>query len=285
MTRAAYLLAKWIAGVLPANLKRRLHNWLTQQINSEATQSLVVRLLVRLTQRYRANRERQISYSQEGEDLLLSRFLENVPSGFFVDVGAHDPVRFSNTYLFYKRGWRGINIDAAPGLRRRFQYLRPYDTTIEALISSKSDPLTFYLFNEPALNTASPDIADQHVSDGSKYRVIEKKVITPWPLQHIFDNYLPENQTIDFLSVDVEGLELEVLSSNDWSRYSPKLVMAEMLNTDLEAVMHHEVTKFLRLQGYKPVAKLFNSVLFELREVPACRTQAPAADIGIGKWR
>jgi hypothetical protein len=114
------------------------------------------------------------------------------------------------------------------------------------------------------------------VSDGSKYLVTEKKVITPRSLRDIFDNYLPENQTIDFLSVDVEGYELEVLSSNDWSRYSPRLVMAEILNTDLEAVLNHEVAKFLALQGYKPVAKLFSSMLFELREAPACRARAPA---------
>jgi hypothetical protein len=55
------------------------------------------------------------SYSQEGEDMVLYRTFETVKEGFYVDVGAHHPDRFSNTYKFYKQGWRGINIDAMPG--------------------------------------------------------------------------------------------------------------------------------------------------------------------------
>ena len=71
------------------------------------------------------------SYSQEGEDLLLRRIFEHQKIGFYVDVGAHHPFRFSNTYLLYKRGWRGINIDAMPGSMRLFRKFRPRDTNIE----------------------------------------------------------------------------------------------------------------------------------------------------------
>ena len=71
------------------------------------------------------------SYSQEGEDLLLRRIFEHQKNGFYVDVGAHHPFRFSNTYLLYKCGWRGINIDAMPGSMRLFRRFRARDINIE----------------------------------------------------------------------------------------------------------------------------------------------------------
>ena len=64
------------------------------------------------------------SWSQEGEDRILYRIFEQQPVGFYVDVGAHHPKRFSNTYFFYRRGWRGINIDAMPGSMKNFEKLK-----------------------------------------------------------------------------------------------------------------------------------------------------------------
>ena len=72
-----------------------------------------------------------ICYSQNGEDLILNRFLENKKNGFYIDIGAHHPIRFSNTYLFYKKGWRGINIDAMPGSMDLFNKIRSRDINIE----------------------------------------------------------------------------------------------------------------------------------------------------------
>lgn len=74
------------------------------------------------------------SYSQEGEDMILSRIFGDKKNGFYVDVGAHHPFRFSNTYLFYKRGWLGINIDAMPGSMRLFDRFRKNDINIESAI-------------------------------------------------------------------------------------------------------------------------------------------------------
>lgn len=71
------------------------------------------------------------SYAQEGEDLLLRRIFEHKHNGFYVDIGAHHPFRFSNTYLLYKRGWRGINVDAMPGSIKLFAKFRPRDVNLE----------------------------------------------------------------------------------------------------------------------------------------------------------
>ena len=83
-------------------------------------------------------------YSQEGEDILLSRIFGEQTEGFYVDVGAHHPRRFSNTCFFYKRGWRGINIDALPGSMKVFQKLRPHDINLELAVSEREQVLTYY---------------------------------------------------------------------------------------------------------------------------------------------
>src|SRR5580700_9536062 len=97
------------------------------------------------------------SYAQEGEDMVMRRFFESrATPGFYVDVGAHHPQRFSNTYFFYRQGWRGINIDAMPGSMKAFETLRPRDINIEAAVSAEHQSLTYAIFNEPALNSFDP---------------------------------------------------------------------------------------------------------------------------------
>ena len=99
-----------------------------------------------------------LCYSQNGEDLILNRFLENKEKGFFIDVGAHHPIRFSNTYLFYKKGWSGINIDAMPGSMTKFNKIRPKDINIEKGVGIKNDKLIFYQFNERPSQKTNTDI-------------------------------------------------------------------------------------------------------------------------------
>lgn len=101
----------------------------------------------------------QKSYAQEGEDLILYRMIYGkIEKGFYVDVGAHHPKRFSNTYFFYKKGWRGINIEPMPGSKKLFDKYRPKDINIESPISLVEEELTYYMFNEPALNGFIKDI-------------------------------------------------------------------------------------------------------------------------------
>ena len=82
------------------------------------------------------DRERQASYSQEGEDRILQRLFENQTPGFYVDIGAHHPRRFSNTYIFYKQGWRGINVDATPGSMFLFRVFRKRDINLEIAVDA-----------------------------------------------------------------------------------------------------------------------------------------------------
>src|ERR1700730_6525804 len=165
------------------------------------------------------------SYSQEGEDLILRRAFGTHSNGFYVDVGAHHPVRFSNTYYFYRRGWRGINIDATPGSMKLFHKLRPRDTNIEAFVSSTKQQVEFILFTDGALNGGSTNIS--RVPKGERYRSVGSCNLISRRLDEILEQSLPVRQEIDFLSIDVEGYDFEVLISNDWKRFRPGYVLVE----------------------------------------------------------
>lgn len=202
----------------------------------------------------------QSCYGQNGEDLVLDRLLDGQSAGFFVDIGAHHPMRFSNTYLFYRRGWRGINVDAEPGSMRRFNRLRPRDINIEAGVGAKAGTSTYFRFNDPALNTFDPEEAAR--KDAEPYRIVERLEVPIRRLDDILAAHLPSGRTIDFLSIDVEGLEGDVLRSNDWSRFRPRLVLAEILRTPILQLGDNEVVRWLRSAGYEPITQAFNTTFF-----------------------
>jgi len=203
------------------------------------------------------------SYSQEGEDMILMRIFEKQNNGFYIDVGALHPKRFSNTYYFYLKGWRGINIDATPGSMKKFNKTRPNDINIEQAVSDKKTELTFYMFNEPALNTFSEKIKD-NLLNTSNYRLINKQKLQTKKLCEIFQENLAQNQTIDFISIDVEGYDFEVLKSNDWDTYIPKVILIESHFNSLESISNSNnlLFEFLKNKNYTLYAKTINTLIF-----------------------
>lgn len=199
-----------------------------------------------------------LSFSQEGEDGILQRLFERKASGFYVDVGSHHPQRFSNTYRFYLRGWNGINIDPLPGSKARFDALRRRDVNLQLGISGSPGMLTYYSFKEPAFNTFDPGVAASRESP-----LISKERIQVLPLVDVLDQYVSPNQNIDFLTVDVEGLDLQVLRSNDWSRYRPSYVLAEALGMrDIEQVLNSDLNRYMASEEYSLFAKCVNTLFF-----------------------
>lgn len=203
------------------------------------------------------------SWSQEGEDQILRRIFEKQVAGFYVDVGAHHPKRFSNTYLFYRRGWRGINIDAMPGSMMIFDSARPRDINLEMGIGLSVGKLDYYVFNEPALNGFSKDLAEQRHEADTACQIRKVIKVDVQPLSQVLDRHLNTNQEIDFMSVDVEGLDFDVLKSNDWSKYRPKFVLAEILGSSLHEIEPTEIGQFMHDNNYVIFAKCMNTVFFK----------------------
>lgn len=201
------------------------------------------------------------SYSQEGEDMILRRIFEYVDRGFYLDVGANHPQRFSNTYFFYQKGWSGINIDATPGSMKRFNSLRPRDINIEAAIAKEEQEMTFYLFDDPALNTFDNELAQQRI-DNTTYQLIDKQQIKTYKVSQILDRYLPNNVQIDFMSIDIEGLDLDTLESNNWEKCVPKVILIEQSNFDFNNQDNYPICTFLKSKGYSFFAKTLNTLFF-----------------------
>lgn len=204
------------------------------------------------------------SYSQEGEDLILKRLLNNKRTGFFVDIGAHHPKRFSNTYLFYLKGWTGINVDPLPGIMEKFKVERPKDINLEIGVSLSDQELDYYMFNEPALNTFSKVEATKK-DNIEGYQIVNTVKIKTTPLVEILERHLSRNQKIDFLTIDVEGLDLEVINSNDWEKYRPTYLLVEDLRRQDISIFISESPLYKRLSvlGYIFIAKTFNTLFFK----------------------
>ncbi len=204
-----------------------------------------------------------LSYSQEGEDMILSRFFAGKSQGFYIDVGAHHPQRFSNTYYFYLQGWRGINLDAMPGSMATFNKIRPRDINLEIAISDTQQKLTYYAFNEPALNGFCKNLANEY-ENLEQYKIVSQHEIKTHTLNEILDEYLPQDQAIDFLSVDVEGLDYQVLKSNNWKKYRPRIVLAEALRTNsIAEASQSNVSLLMNEQNYQLCFKTFNTLIFK----------------------
>lgn len=202
-----------------------------------------------------------VSYSQEGEDVVLRRFMGEKP-GFYVDIGAHHPQRFSNTYYYYLLGWRGINVDADPDLIEEFNALRPRDKNIACGVGGKNDSLTFYVFNERAINTFDKEIADARLKLDKDWKIIEEKKIPVVTTTELLDKHLPKRQKIDFMSIDVEGKDMEALQSNDWSRYRPRFLLVECYAPDGSDSVYKKTIAFMHKHRYKPIAKTLFTGIF-----------------------
>ena len=199
-------------------------------------------------------------YSQEGENKILERIFGDCQSGFYVDIGAHHPFRFSNTYLFYSKGWRGINIDAAPGSMALFDKYRSRDINLEIGVGARSETSTFYVFNEAALNTFDAETAN--LRDAHPYHIKSQIKVQIMPLADLLAEYLPDNASIDFMTIDVEGKDMEVLQSNDFYRFRPRMVLVETFGETCESLLEGACAKYMRSVGYAAIAKTVNTTFF-----------------------
>lgn len=200
------------------------------------------------------------SFSQSGEDLIAWGELGNKKKGFYLDVGAYHPKLFSNTYLFYKKGWRGICIEPNPEMKPLFRLSRPRDVFLN-VGAGEGKNLTYFQFEDGAANTFSGEQAKKNIVEAGR-RLKGKTKIPVLSLKAILDKNLPKGQKIDLLSVDVEGMDEEVLKSNDWKKYRPEMIMAEDLEFDFAWPKKSKVVNFLQGVGYKLVAKTPYSLIF-----------------------
>jgi FkbM family methyltransferase len=190
----------------------------------------------------------RLSFAQHGEDLVLAEMLADTPSGFYVDVGAFDPVMWSNTFGLYRRGWRGLTVEPSPGRSSHFQSRRPRDRHVECAVSSSQRSVTLFRLGDQGWATAMNSTSHEFIaSRGIENLVTQGTEVPARRLDELLDEYLPSGCTVDLLSIDVEGMDLDVLHSNDWTRYRPAVVIIEDSDPD---TLDSPVAHYMAEQGY-----------------------------------
>lgn len=197
------------------------------------------------------------TYSQEGEDILLHRIFYNETRGFYVDIGAHHPFRFSNTKLLYDMGWRGINIEPNPDVAELFEKWRPNDINLSVGVSLEKGQLKYFRFDHAALNSFSEEVKKSLLP-----RLKDTLEIETAPLRDILKKHLKPGQSIDFMNVDAEGMDLEILQSNDWNQFRPSAIMIEAEHGTIDNLLESEMHLFLKEKGYRCYSKLSRSALY-----------------------
>jgi FkbM family methyltransferase len=223
-------------------------------MNSDNTLFLVLKTLAKVV----LGRGVRRSYSQDGEDILARAFLKK-RNGFYVDVGAYHPILYSNTYNFYRRGWKGIVVDPNERMRPLYSFFRPRDIFVANGVSDKNETRTYYAFSDGAYNTFSEAEAKERM-ENPHLKFLGKREMRCRTLASILEEH--SVTSIDFMTIDVEGLDLMVLESHAWS-IRPRVIAVEDNDFLVEELDKSRVYQFLRAQGYRMVAMSPRTLIFE----------------------
>lgn len=202
------------------------------------------------------------SYSQFGEDLILQT-LPNFPKkGFFVDIGCHAPRRGSNTYGLYKRGWNGILVDLEPEKVWACKLARPRDIAVLAAVSNKEESVEIYSpKNFSVLSTIAPD--EKIKRDFYVSGTTQSKTLTRLLSEH----HAPKR--IDFLSIDTEGADYQVLEGLDFNIYTPKCICIEKPESDetIEKIIDSKIYHLMKTLNYQMAGWSGASLIFTNRNI------------------
>ena len=204
------------------------------------------------------------SYSGGAIDLIIDYYFKDKKEGIYVDVGAYHPLRGSNTYKLFKRGWSGINIDLDPQTTDIFNHFRPKDENICAAVSDLAvEKKLFFHHNRSAINTLEEKLG---------YRAKEIRRIKTTTLNEILENSKFKLLDLDFLSIDVEGHELDVIKGLDLQKYpikiiviehqDPKMKKVEFYNQDIERTIQSDIYNYMKSKNYVLINWLHSDLVF-----------------------
>jgi FkbM family methyltransferase len=168
-------------------------------------------------------------FSQNGEDFLLWTFFQSKQAGFYVDVGAFDGIHLSNTLLFEQQGWEGICIEPHPQYFDLCRRSRPHATCLNlACVSDDSQAVVEFYTEDLGLLSGilagrDEDVRRRYTRRGLEFKGFSKTLVPASTLNNVLSTYASDRLKIDFISIDVEGTELEVLQGLDLSRFRPRI--------------------------------------------------------------
>jgi FkbM family methyltransferase len=187
-----------------------------------------------------------ISYAQNYEDVIVRRALRDPPNGFYVDVGAADPLENSVTHYFYERGWSGINVEPEPRFYSRLVAARARDINLDFAVARESGEARLTVVAiEAELSTLDPAVAERYVYNLDTTHV----TVATKPLEEILRDHA--TRPIDFLKIDVEGKEGDALASFDLRRWAPRVLVVEATWPGTSDPSHHDWEPGVLAAGYE----------------------------------
>ena len=212
------------------------------------------------------NKKKYFSFS--GVDTILEKIFINQPRGIYIDVGCQHPIKNSNTYLLYKKGWEGINVDLDKDNIELFKTSRSNDANFNKALSNEINEVDLYFYHKKSpINTI-----DKKTSQFQKAKVSAIKKIKTDTLNNIILNTKYKDRSIDLLSIDVEGHELEVLKGFDINKFLPKVIVVEYLdlnvskleikNLSMVDILNTEIYKYLISKNYVLVNSIYSDLVF-----------------------
>tara|TARA_B100000614_G_C14528381_1_gene485470 strand:- start:624 stop:1532 length:909 start_codon:yes stop_codon:yes gene_type:complete len=191
-----------------------------------------------------------ISFAQNFEDVMLARLFPSGYRGTYLDIGAADPVYLSVTKHFYDKGWRGVNVEPLPRCQRRLSLLRPEDINVQAVVGSAAGSCRFYeIADYPENSTALESLARKLEEQGHSVKIHEIPIMR---LDEICARHFDARE-IDFMKIDVEGGETELLMSGDWVRFRPRALVMEAVEVNGRKRVSDEWEHILTGNGYSKV--------------------------------
>lgn len=213
--------------------------------------------------------QRPTSYAQSGEDLIVDFVFRamRVEYPTYLDIGAHHPTHFSNTYFFYIRGSSGVTVEPDPMLHRELRKKRPKDVHLNVGVGGSSAvTLPFYVMSTKTLNSFSKAEAERYQGTGMHRidKILDISVVT---IGEILSSHFPDRPP-DFVSVDVEGLDLQIIRSFDFSRCRPAIVCVETLtfSESREETKVAEIIDHMCDHGYFVYADTYINSIFVDRQ-------------------
>lgn len=207
-------------------------------------------------------------FSFSGVDIILEKIFKNQDKGIYIDVGCQHPIKNNNTYLLYKKGWEGINVDLDKDNIDLFNASRSKDNNFNKALSSDVNDVDLYFYHKKSpINTI-----DKKTSEFQKAKVTSIKKIKTDTLDNIILNTKYKNSSFDLLSIDVEGHELEVLKGFNLVKFSPNVIVVEYLdlnvskleikNLSIEDILDTEIYKYLISKNYILVNSIYSDLVF-----------------------
>lgn len=208
------------------------------------------------------------SYSQSGEDLIVQFIFDRlkIKNPSYIDIGAHHPYLISNTAIFYLNGSKGINIEPDKRLFSEFIKERKNDINLNIGISNETGMLEYFIMNEKSLNTFSKDDALQAQKEGKS--IVNSVMIMTDTLNNIIKQYC-NNEFPNFLSIDVEGFDEDILRSIDFENNFPLVICVETISYSEKGLgeKNHSIIQLLIKNEYILYADTYINSIFVKKEI------------------